>query len=68
MASLRTLVLEGVDTLAVSFQTAFQSYGFLSDSRETVVERDAGGTRFALLPDKSGEGWSAVEFPLPVDA
>ena len=68
MTSLRGLALQGLDTLSGAFQAVFQSYGFLSDNREAVVERASGDGRFALLPDKPDEGWPAFEFPLPSDA
>lgn len=68
MISFRESLLRGVDALAVSVQHAGQHFGFLSSNREAVIERDAGGFRFATLPDKSAEGWPPVELPLPPDA
>jgi hypothetical protein len=68
MTALRVSLLQGLDALAVSLQNAGQSFGFLSANYEAVVEREAGGSRFAMLSDKSREGWPAVELPLPADA
>jgi hypothetical protein len=68
MTSLRVLALQGADALALSFQSAFQQFGFLSASRESVILRDGDGAKVALLADKSTEGWPAVELPLPMDA
>jgi len=68
MTSLGSLALEGADALALSFQSAFQHFGFLSASRESVIEREGEGFRLALLTDKSAEGWPTVELPLPIDA
>ena len=68
MTSLRTLALEGADGVALAFQSAFQYFGFLSANRESAIEQEAERFRLAVLPDKSDEGWPAVELPLPLDA
>ena len=68
MTSLRSLALQGADAVALSFQSAFQHFGFLSANRESVSEREGSDSKVALLTDKSAEGWPTVELPLPSDA
>ena len=68
MDAIRTSLVRTADDIALAFQNAGRTFGFLSDGRDMVVISGSDGTRIASFPDHSDEGWPEVSVPIPADA
>ena len=68
MDALRTSLIRTADDIALAFQNAGKTFGFLADGRDLVVISGSDGSRIASFPDHSDEGWPEVSAPIPADA
>lgn len=68
MDPVRTKLLEVVDSAGGAFRTAAQSFGFLSDERETVEVSNLEDCTEVRFADLSDEGWPGFTVRLPRSA